>query len=168
MLKIVDKFRDLDMQALMNIYIQSCEENGRRDHRRLSACEQVLRAQEDMYEYLRCSFFDTPGAFCALWAPQGKYVSALRVEPYRDGVVLAALETAPEVRGRGCAKALVAHVLQYLSGTGIKKVYSHIDRSNAASLAVHESCGFQKILDHAVYLDGSVSQRAFTFLYQAD
>jgi hypothetical protein len=46
------------------------------------------------------------------------------------------------------------------------KIYVHISRRNAASIAVHIACGFCKILDHAVYADGSVLRSSATYLYE--
>ena len=48
----------------------------------------------------------------------------------------------------------------------MEKVYSHISRDNAPSIAAHTACGFQKILDHAIYLDGSVHPDADTYVYE--
>jgi L-amino acid N-acyltransferase YncA len=45
-----------------------------------------------------------------------------------------------------------------------KPVYSHIERNNLASVRAHEKCGFKKITNFAVLLDGSVSQNADTYL----
>lgn len=165
MLVTVNKYRDLNMRQLMDICMESCCENGLRDYPSLSEREQFFRAQADLYQYLQYDFFQSDDAFCAFWESEGRYVSTLRIEPYRDGVVLSALETAPSHRGRGYAKALVGAVLAFLQEHTALKIYSHIDRKNLASVAVHESCGFKKISDRAVYLDGSVSERADTYLF---
>lgn len=166
MLTIVNNWRELNMRALKEICVQSCMEAGARDYPDLSENQQLLRAQEDLYQYLRHDFFSNDDAFYALWSFEGRYTCALRMEPYRDGLVLSSLETAPDARGKGHAKALVAQVLDHLADRKDLKVYSHIDRGNQASIAVHMHCGFIKIADHAVYIDGSVSHRADTYLYE--
>ena len=97
-----------------------------------------------------------------MWQESGAYVSALRLEPYKDGWLLEALETAPDHRRRGWAKALMRAVLEMLGET---TVYSHVSRRNEASLRTHYACGFEKHLDHVVYLDGSVSGRGLTLKY---
>lgn len=165
MLVIVRKYRDLNLGQLFDVYEESCIACGARDYPALSEAEQFLRARDDLYQYLRESFFFNDDCFCAFWELNGHYVSALRVEPYRDGVILSALETAPELRGRGYAKTLVQNLLDYHKDYEGFKVYSHIDRNSYASIAVHLSCGFQKVSDRAVYLDGSVSDRADTYLF---
>jgi RimJ/RimL family protein N-acetyltransferase len=82
------------------------------------------------------------------------------LEPYRDGLLLEALETAPECRRKGFAAELVRAAQGYAAGT---KIYSHVNKGNLASLRTHEKCGFHRIADHAVYADGSVMQNHVTF-----
>jgi L-amino acid N-acyltransferase YncA len=53
-----------------------------------------------------------------------------------------------------------------LEALKLEKVYSHIRRDNAPSIAAHTACGFRKILDHATYLDGSVHLHSDTYLYE--
>ena len=94
----------------------------------------------------------------AIW----KMVSALRLEPYRDGLLLEALETHPMHRRKGYAKELVTAVMETV---GEQRVYSHVGKRNVASLNTHLSCGFQRISEQAVYADGSINDRCATLLY---
>ena len=160
MLNIVKKLEELDFPALMEVYIEGNEEKAA-DY----GAGGLLRAEREFFEYLQEDFFKHAGAFYAVWRVEGRYISALRLEPYQDGWLLEALETAPEYRGRGYAKALVTAVLEYLDGA---PVYSHVSKRNEASLRTHYACGFEKYLDHAVYVDGSVSQRAYTLRYNME
>ena len=157
MLQIAKRLEELDFSALMDIY---CEGN-------LEKAEEygdggLLRAEREFYDYLREDFFRQKDAFYALWKVRGRYVSAMRLEPYGDGWLLEALETAPDHRRKGYAKALMAEVLDMM---GESVFYSHVSRRNEASLRSHYACGFQKHLDHVVYLDGSVTNRAITLRY---
>ena len=164
MLKIINSFRQLDMNAIYSIYADSLAQNGKQEYPCLSENEQYLCARQDLYRYLQSSFFKTRGAFYALWELDGNCSSALRIEPYQDGVILTALQTAPNAQGKGFAKALVKAVIAYLAQDECTKIYSHIDDRNTASIAVHIACGFEKKLDHAVFLDGSYSQNASTYV----
>lgn len=164
MLKVIRSFGELDFGQLMKVYEQSNRESGAINYPQLSAGEQQLWAEQDLYSFLQC-FFREREAFYAIWEPAACYVAALRMEPYRDGLLLEALETTPEYRRKGYATALVRAVLLYLEAQGTVKVYSHVSRKNAASLAVHRACGFEKYLDHAVYVDGSVSRKACTYQF---
>lgn len=160
MLHIVRKMRDLDFSALMEIYEEGNRENGEELWPELSAGQQILNAEQAFYQYLRECFFVTPEAVYCIWQENGKSVSALRLEPYQDGLLLEALETAPDLRGRGYASLLIQAVLQQF---GDQKIYSHVSKRNEASLRTHEKCGFHRIAEHAVYADGSYMANHVTF-----
>lgn len=163
MLKIVEHLRALDFSAVMEVYAEGNRENGAQLYPDLPAGQQLLRAEQDFYDFLQVTFFSQLQGVYYLWEVDGKPLSCLRLEPYRDGLLLEALETHPEHRGRGYAKALIRAALDTLSH---EKVYVHISRRNAASIAVHTACGFRKILDYAVYADGSVLRTSDTYLYE--
>ena len=157
MLLIAKRLEELDFPALMDIYIE-----GNREKADEYGDGGLLQAEREFYDYLREDFFRQRDAFYAVWVEQGKYVSALRLEPYKDGWLLEALETAPADRKRGCAKELMGSVLEMM---GQSVVYSHVSKRNEASLRTHYACGFVKHLDHVVYLDGSVSHCGITLQY---
>ena len=161
MLILVNKMRDLSFSRLMDIYAEGNEENGRELWPNLTDNERILRAEQAFYQYLNEDFFKTEGAMYAIWEEKGVYVGALRLEPYEDGLLLEALETAPEYRKKGYACKLIEAVKEQFSG----KIYSHVGKRNTASLRTHEKCGFQKCLDYAVYVDGTVARNAFTLCF---
>lgn len=160
MLLIAKSLKDLDFRQLMNVYEEGNLENARESFSQLPLGQAVLEAEQDFYGYLKDSFFATPGAFYGIWTEDRKYVSALRLEPYRDGWLVEAVETAPSQRRKGYAAVLMAQVLTYL---GQGKVYSHVHKANTASLGLHRRCGFCRICDRAVYIDGSVNNRCATY-----
>ena len=157
MLLIMKRLEELDFSALMDVYIE-----GNREKAEEYGDGGLLQAEREFFDYLREDFFRQKDAFYAVWQVAGQYVSALRLEPYGDGWLLEALETAPNHRKQGYAKALMAEVLDMM---GEMVVYSHVSKRNESSLRTHYACGFQKHLDHVVYLDGSVSNRAVTLRY---
>jgi len=163
MLIIAKKLHELSFSALMEVYIEGNQEKAADEWSHLPPQFALQQAEQDFYLYLKDDFFKTADACYAVWQEQGRYMSALRLEPYRDGLLMEALETAPDYRRQGYGKKLVEAILSYYSG---RKVYSHVDRKNLPSLLTHQSCGFQKILDHAVYIDGSVNHRAYTMLHE--
>lgn len=160
MLKIVRKLNELDFAQLMAVYEEGNLENGAELWPDLPQGQQLLRAEQDFYQYLRECFFTTEGAYYALWEVDGIYVSALRLEPYQDGLLLAALETAPAYRRKGYASELIHGVLEQERD---RKIYSHVSKRNIPSLRAHARCGFHRILEHAVYADGSVMTKSCTF-----
>ncbi len=150
MLKIITRLSDMDLDKLFGLYCdaQNCDP------------EDCRRSQNALYDYLAQVFFRTEGAYYAVWEACGSYVSALRLEPYMDGLLLSALETAPQHRNSGYATKLMQAALAQVR----LPVYSHVNKKNRASCAVHHSCGFQRLKGYAVYVDGSVSQDAYTLL----
>lgn len=156
MLHIATTLRDLDFPQLMDIYIEGNMEKVQ-EGLSLPEAEQMFR------QYLAEVFFTVSEAVYYVWLEKGKYLSALRLEPYRDGLLLEALETAPEQRGKGYGSALLQAVLET---AGQVKIYSHVGKRNLASLRIHEKHGFRRISDTAVYIDGSVNDRAYTLCFE--
>lgn len=163
MLSIIQSMKDLNFSALMEVYADGNLENARELYPQLPEGQGILQAEQDFHQYLREAFFQTAGAYYAVWQQGGRYVCALRLEPYRDGLLLNGLETAPEYRRQGFARKLIQAVLG-LCEDG--KVYSHVHKKNTPSLQLHLQCGFRRISEQAVYLDGSVNSRCCTLLYQ--
>ena len=163
MLRLVHSMKGLPFGALMEVYAQSNRENSEEFWPDLSYGEGLLRAEQEFYQYLQQVFFPTRGAVYCLWEVAGRPVAALRLEPYRDGLLLEALETAPEQRQKGYAAALIRAVLDAYQD---HKIYSHVGKGNLASLRTHLSCGFQRVSERAVYADGSVNDRCCTLLYK--
>lgn len=163
MLRVIQNMRQLRFSQLMSVYAQGNLENGQERYPNEPEYRQIFLAEQDFYAYLQDCFFATAGAFYAAWEVDRKYVSALRLEPYKDGLLLAALETAPECRRKGYAQALIKAVQQQVAG---RKIYAHVSKRNLPSLTVHEKCGFRRISEQAVYIDGSVNDRACTFCFE--
>lgn len=162
MLRLADKLHKLDFAGLMEIYEEGNRENGAEAFPDLPRMQQLLRAEQDFYQYLRESFFTADGAVYAIWEENGVYLSALRLEPFEDGLLIAALETAPAHRRQGYGEKLLRAVQEAFP----QKLYSHVSKKNAASLAIHKKCGFTQVLAYAKYIDGSVAHNAVTLRYR--
>lgn len=165
MLTLINSASELDISQLMHLYAESLAASGRENYPDLSENLQMIRAEQNFYDFLLDFFHEYNGMY-ALWTQEGRYCSALRIEQYADGFLLSGLETAPEARRSGCAAALVKAVLDYLLKTDTDKIYSHVDKRNIPSLSLHQACGFKRILEHAVYIDGSVYHSSCTFCYE--
>lgn len=163
MLVIVDSMQKLNWDALSYIYAEGLRLRGEKAYPHLSENEQILRAQEDTYYYLRDEFYSNKNAYYAFWLAYDTWTCALRMRPYQDGMLLDALETAPAHRNQGFAKLLLQSVLNQLPQH--TKVYSRIMRKNKASINVHLQCGFTKHKPYAVLLDGSFYLNADTYLF---
>ncbi|MBP3659971.1 MAG: GNAT family N-acetyltransferase [Oscillospiraceae bacterium] len=152
MLICVRTFQELDFDALMQVYQEGNRENGEDLYPEETPERQMELALRDFGNYLRHDFFSNKDARYWIWSEDGVYLSALRLEPYEDGLLLEALETHPEYRCRGYAKKLICAVMKQLpAGT---RVYSNISKRNTPSLVTHRACGFYKLLDYSVDTDG--------------
>lgn len=166
MLVDIKRFSDIDTTALIAVYSQTIHQNAYKFHRNHADHERSILAEEQFIDDLR-DFFQLPNAKVFLWQIDDRCVSALRSEPYLNGVLITHLETAPDMRGRGYAKKLLASVIQYLQKLGVRKIYSHVGKQNAPSIAVHRSNGFYVQKDCATLLDGTVSQNFYTLQYNS-
>ena len=162
MLILAHSIRELQFSDLMVVYADSNREKAT-DWPNLPPMFALQLAEQDHREYLQDVFFRTDGAVLAVWEENGTYVSALRLEPYKDGLLLNALETAPIHRKKGYAARLIRAVQENM---GNVKIYSHVNKRNVPSLKTHEACGFRVISDCAVFLSGSVDYRSCTLLYE--
>ena len=161
--EIIEKLHILRFGELMSVYEDTNIENGANTYPTVSKGEQILQAEQDFYRYLEL-FFNTDGSFYVLCNIDCKYVSALRMEPYKDGLLLEALETKPSARRKGYGEAVLKYGLQ-IAEKRTSKVYSHILKSNTPSLYLHHKCGFSRVSDIAVYIDGSVDKNAYTYCF---
>ena len=161
MLKVIYSLRQLDFYSLIRVHEQSILHDGMLNYPGESSEQQRIIAEQEFYNYLRSFFFEEK-SFYALWIEDGQYMSAARLQPYRDGFLLTGLETMPDVRGKGYAGMLLASVKEFLKFTGVTNIYSRVEKKNSFSLSAHKTAGFEVISESARYLDGSVTSNAYT------
>ena len=166
MLIIADKLSSINFSMFMDVYMEANINTGLCDYGGYSKPQQRIFAEDDFYKYLNDIFFAQRGAKYFIWASDGVYKAALRLEPYCDGLLLTALETRPDSRRMGYGFKLVQAVTEYLSQQGNGILYSHIEKRNRASLLLHKKCGFQIEKDYAVFLDGSITHNSYTLQLQ--
>ena len=160
MIKVFNKLSDICFSELMCVYEEGNAVNAEIKYADFDRNAAILLAEQDFYAYLEEAFFDSEDARYYVIIENGKYVSALRVEPFIDGYLLEGLETRPDFRRRGFAKTLINELLNEKQII----IYSHVLKSNEASLATHFSCGFEVLLDSAEFIDGSHSDKHFTLV----
>lgn len=158
MLYITQNMDEICYAELMRVYEESNRKYGEKMYSRFTCPEQILLAEQDLYSYLRSVL--NAGGWLAIWEASGCYQSVLRLEPYADGLLITALETALETRNKGHANELLHAVVQYFPQV---KIYTHIYADNKISLHLHEKNGFVQVQDYAEFLDGSVSTDAYTY-----
>ena len=164
MLKIISSAARLDMEQLLSVYRESVDINAMNLGHRFSDNERYLMAEVEFRSFWWDDFFKEDGAICALWIENARYVSALRLQRFNDGLLLTGLETATAFRNSGYAKKLLCAVIDYLKTSYEGNVYSHISVKNAPSIHLHQSCGFSRMRKAAVLLDGSVSWEYDTYV----
>lgn len=164
LLKILNRIADVDIRQVLDVYAETIQAVGKKDYPFESENLQILYAEQDFYHYLTLYFKQEKPAL-AVCELAGRYVSALRLEQYCDGILISALETAPAVRGKAFAKLLVGGVIDWYKNNDPQNLYAHVDRSNLSSIAVHRSCGFVATETQAVYLDGSLHPESVTYCY---
>ena len=162
MLLLLDRLQNAKYHELMSVYEESILADAALHYKKLDHGIAVQYAQQDLYTYLDDIFFKTDGACLALWE-DGFYRAALRLEPYRDGFLITALETEPHSRRKGYGMKL----LQAVTGK-YPILYSHVDRSNPASMQCHLKAGFFRSLDHSEFIDGTVHPECVTLKYAAE
>lgn len=152
MLKIYRRFSELDIGQIMKIYAESLV----RDY----SAKELWESPEVLFlEDLRL-FFSNKNAHLAVWEHEGQCVSALRLEPYKDGFLISCLETAPSHRRNGYAFAILEETCSIYRGP----IYAHVAKDNLPSRNLHDRLGFVKHADHAVYVDGSVYTSVMTLV----
>lgn len=151
------------MGRLFLVYEEDIHKHGIENYSWMDGNLRILEAEQDTYSYYK-DFLSQVGTLCCIWNLDGEYVSALRIEPYRDGALISGLATCPKYRKRGYAYHLVESTVDYLRECGIKRLYSHIRNDNIPSIKVHEKCGFVKIKDTASFIDSSADIYSGTYL----
>ena len=104
---VAKSLRDISFGKLMEVYAEGNLENGRDLWPDEPEGRQIALAEQEFYQYLQQVFFRTKDARYLILEGNNRYISALRLEPYQDGLLLEALETAPEFRRKGYGEALV-------------------------------------------------------------
>ena len=157
MLKILHNIGQMNFSHMLHVYGEAVE--------RTAGTAGTLAAEQALYDDLQL-FFSSHKAICCVWEIAGLYVSCVRAEPYRDGVLLTCLETAPEARRRGYASSLLMALLKHIKVTDGSPVYVHVHKENCPSVALHKKLGFRVIADSARLVDGTVSTSFMTMKYE--
>lgn len=163
MLHKFDRRNRPNTTVLLNIYREGIAEKAKQYTYVSSEHDRMRMAEEDFLYYVNTVFFGVHNAWYFLWENAGTYVAALRVEPYKDGTLLSALETTPALRNRGYGKCMVNSLICHLRSIQGLPLYSHIHKRNAISEHLHQICGFEKVSDYAILLDGTITSDYMTY-----
>ena len=165
MLEVVSNLSELNMEQLKFLYKESIDKHAMSIYGDLHENMRILNAEQDFYGDVM-SFFNVKGAKYALWVAEGRYVSAMRIEPCDGGYLITSFETIPDARGKGYGRRLMCAVLEHITQNRNLPIFSHVDESNIPSLKVHLSCGFYSLYKPAVFVDGSVRKDHVTYVFE--
>jgi uncharacterized protein len=93
-----------------------------------------------------------PAGGIALWEDEGRPVSAVGFgSPTPTGIRIGPVYTPPELRGRGYASALTAHVSQAQLDAGRSFCFLYTDLANPTSNRIYVDIGYERICDSVEY-----------------
>lgn len=161
MLKLCYEINDLDFRQLMDVYEETNQITGRENYPNEIENLQILFAEQDFYQYLDL-FFKYPDAKCAVWVEEERYLAALRMEGYQGAYIITALEVLPGARGKGYGTKL----LKAVQDISDMPLYSHVQKQNVASLAVHKKCNFTVVSQEALFIDGVKRNDHYTLMWK--
>lgn len=167
MLEVFNSLQNISIKKLMEIYDNDIHDDTIAVDMHHTPKPTDICIENDFYEYLRTDFFTKKNRFYCIWVEDSEYRAALRIEEYEDGYLLHALQTHPAHRRQGYGELLVSATLQYLADSGSCTVYSHVYRNNQPSFQLHKKCGFKVKSDFARFLDGTVTSKAITLIYNS-
>ena len=169
MLLRITKYCDLDERKLMDVYAESNYENTEYFFPDESNKETaVQKVEAGFMSYLKDEFYSLNEATYWILEGNGIWCSALRTCKILNGpYYLEALETRPDLRGKGYATKLLSGVLDALEKDGSFRLCDCVSKKNAVSLKTHEKCGFHIVSEKGYdYLLQEVDDHSFGLEYR--
>ncbi len=171
MLLRFDSLDEMDFTKLMEIYRESNTENVAYFFPDCTDTEAGRKqVEKKFYAYLKDDFFSKPGNRYYVYEEDGAFLSAIRLfpvpmEPHK--YYAEALETRPDRRREGNAKALFKLLFEALSKQGNFEITDSVSKMNTASLRTHLSCGFRIYQEKSVcILNGYENPNAYGLIYR--
>jgi GNAT superfamily N-acetyltransferase len=96
--------------------------------------------------------FESPAAGIALWEDEGRIVSMCGFgSPTPSGIRIGPVYTPPDLRGRGYASALTAHVSAGQLAAGRRFCFLYTDLANPTSNKIYVAIGYERVADSVEY-----------------
>lgn len=166
MLIEITSMEALDKRALMDLYREGNEENTEYFYPGMDRAKALELVERGFLDFLKTDFFNGVNTYYIL-ERDGRWVSALRLSSVGERFYyLEALETDPELRGKGYASTLLTEVLEKLKKSGPFTVCDRVHKENAASVATHLKCGFAIAGDGVDYLRGGTDGDEYGMRYE--
>ncbi len=154
-------------QALLNIYPETTADLFEKDYaRRYGNEEDAHAAQISDYLDSVAAFLSQDDRYMFALREGDVIIAALRViHMGADHWYLEALGTAPEYRGRGCARRLLTETLRCMRVLQARSIVSVVKQDNTASRAAHEACGFKDTGKSAKDMQGAEIEDCLVYQY---
>jgi GNAT superfamily N-acetyltransferase len=110
--------------------------------------------------------FYAEGGILAILRDEEHYRSSLRMYPYRDGWLIEGFETRPDSRKKGFGRRLYKMLMERLEQDGDIVLYAYTGKKNAASIAAHQSAGFERVCEYWEEDDGTRNEKEVTLIYR--
>ena len=169
MLLRITNYCYLDARKLMDIYAESNLENT--DYFYPDETDKdaaVKKVEAGFMDFLQNDFFKQEDATYWILEDEGNWLCAARTCKIKSGLYyLEALETRPDLRGKGYASRLLSSLLDVLKEEGSFCLCDCVSKKNIASLKTHEKCGFQIVTDEGYdYLQGEADDHDYGLEYR--
>ena len=153
--------------GLLHVYAQITEDLYQKDYAgRYIGEEDARTAQKVDYADFLAAFISHDDRFIFALREGNVIAAALRViHMGGDNWYLEALGTAPEYRGKGCARRLLTETKGCMRALSACSIVSVVREDNTASRAVHEACGFADIGKTAKDMEGTVIKDCLVYRY---
>ena len=126
-----------------NVYSEASYEIAKDKHPEMQDLSKAIQEEEQYFvEKFLGKFMSKDENTYYVWEENGEWVSALRLTKLDGFYFMEALETAPEHRGKGYASELIKALIQKFKEYEQVVIRSNVRKTNIASLATHEKCGF--------------------------
>ncbi len=173
MLLRIETYSDLNERKLMDVYAESNLENTDYFFPDEPDKETALQKVEAGFlNFLKSEFFTQNEAVYWILEENNVWCCALRTCMVQTGLYyLEALETRPDLRGKGYASQLLSSVLHSLMKEGSFRLCDCVGKKNTASLKTHIKCGFQIVSEKGYdYLQEEEDDHDFglEFCYSAE
>lgn len=143
LLTFKDMTKENMYRMIHSVYPEASYEIAKDKHPKMQDLSEAIREEEQYFvEKFLGKFMSKNENTYYVWEVDGEWVSALRLTKLDGYYFMEALETAPEHRKKGYASELIKAVIQKFEEVGPTVIRSNVRKTNAASLATHQKCGF--------------------------
>ena len=163
----IDTVDDNTVAELLHVYAETTADLFEKDFEGQYDSEEKARAAQavDYADYIS-AFLSQDDRYMFALREGAVIAAALRVIHIgADHWYLEGLGTAPEYRGKGCARLLLTETKRCMRVLSACSIVSVVREDNAASRSVHEACGFIDMGKASKDMEGAVIEECLIYRY---